>query len=98
MKDLGEAYYCLGIQITHNREQGIIRINQSKYIDDILERFGMADCKPVATPMDTSIKLSKDMSPKTDEETKAMDNIPYCSIIGSLMYAMTGTRPDIAYT
>jgi hypothetical protein len=64
---------------------------------NILERFNMSDCKSAPTPMDAGIKLSKDMSPKNDEENEAMKSVPYQNAIGSLMYVMTGTRPDIAY-
>ena len=97
MTDLGEAHYCLGIQIIRDRQKGIIEINQAKYIEDVLKRFGMENSKPVATPMQTGTKLSKSMSPVTKEEIDEMENVPYQSAIGSLMYAMLGTRPDIAY-
>jgi hypothetical protein len=98
MSDLGEAHYCLGIQITRNRQQGTIQINQTKYVDDIIERFNMTDCKPIATPMDPNVKLSKEMSPKNENDARKMQGIPYRNLTSSLMYAMTGTRPDIAYT
>lgn len=97
MTDLGEVHYCLGIQITCDRSKGIIEINQTKYIDDVLKRFNMEDCKPAVTPMQAGVKLSKSMSPTTQEQTALMEEIPYQSAVGSLMYAMLGTRPDISY-
>jgi hypothetical protein len=55
---LGELSFFLGLQI-RQRKQGIF-ISQTKYIIEMLKRFGMEDCKPVITPMQTSCKLSKD--------------------------------------
>ena len=56
----------------------------------------MVDCKPVTTPF--AEKLSKEMSPSSSEEIEKMQNVPYQSAVGSLMYAMLGTRPDISYS
>lgn len=72
-------------------------MSQKKYIQDVLKRFNMQDCKPVATPMNPAVKLSKKMSPTTEEEKKQMRRIPYKNLIGSLMYLATSTRPDIAH-
>ena len=98
MKDLGEAQYCLGIQIIRNRKEKTISINQTKYIENILKRFNIFDCKPIGIPLDTNSKLTKAMSPITDEKREEMKKVPYQSAVGSLMYAMLGTRPDIAYS
>src|SRR6201996_6441500 len=57
----------------------------------------MSDSKPVATPLDPGTKLSKSDSPSTPEEIQKMKNIPYQSAVGAIMYAMLGTRPDIAF-
>jgi len=57
----------------------------------------MENCKPVSTPMEPGLQLSKDMSPKSNEECTNMKNIPYLEAIGSVMYLTTTTRPDIAY-
>lgn len=57
----------------------------------------MVDCKPALTPLNSSIKLTKSMSPKDEEERKEMSNKPYRSLIGSLMYLATSTRPDIIH-
>lgn len=97
MKDLGEASSCVGLHITRNREEGKIFIDQSKYINAILAKFNMSDCKPVATPFDSNQKLSSDMSPKTEIEVQEMAKVPYQEAVGSILYLTQGTRPDIAY-
>lgn len=55
IKDLGDIRYCLRIEIHQTRER--IRLSQAGYIRDILDRFGMTDCKPVRTPLETGLKL-----------------------------------------
>ena len=57
----------------------------------------MQDAKPVSTPLASHFKLSKEMCPKTWEEIEYMYKVPYSSTIGSLMYAMVCTRPNIAH-
>ncbi|KAH9317353.1 hypothetical protein KI387_019122, partial [Taxus chinensis] len=66
------------------------------YIYKVLERFNMQNVKPVSTPMAGHFKLSKDQCPSSQEEVKYMTRVPYASAVGSLMYAMVCTRPDIA--
>jgi len=56
----------------------------------------MKDAKPVTTSL--AIKLSASLCPQTDEDIKYMSHVPYFSIIGSLMYAMVCTRPNILHT
>eukprot|EP00253_Pinus_taeda_P034959 PITA_34959 len=53
--------------------------------------------KPVSTPFASHFKLSKEMCPKTQEDMDYMSKVPYASAVGSLMYAMVCTRPDIAH-
>ncbi|GJX53064.1 zinc finger, CCHC-type containing protein [Tanacetum coccineum] len=88
MKDMGEADIILGIKI--KRENKGIVITQSHYIEKILKKFNREDCSPVSTPMDPVEKLK----PNTG---KPVDQLEYSRAIGCLMYAMTSTRPDIAY-
>jgi hypothetical protein len=97
MSDLGELHHILGIGVRRDRAKRLIYLEQSRYISDVLERFNMCDCKPVATPCDSSFVLSKSMSPVNVEEQEAMKGVPYSSGVGTLMYAMTATRPDIAF-
>ncbi|KAH9313823.1 hypothetical protein KI387_022450, partial [Taxus chinensis] len=55
------------------------------------------DAKPVGTPLAGHFKLSKEQCPKTKQERNQMSKVPYSLAIGSLMYAMVCTRPDIAH-
>ncbi|KAM2811016.1 hypothetical protein COP1_043727 [Malus domestica] len=97
MKDLGDASYVLGIKLYRDRSRKLIGLSQSMYIDKVLSRFQMEQSKKGFLPVGHGIHLSKSMEPKTHEEIRQMSCIPYASAIGSLMYAMICTRPDIAY-
>ena len=57
----------------------------------------MNEAKLVSIPLGSHFRLSKEQSPKTKEERDHMSKVPYALAIGSLMYAMVGTRPDIAH-
>lgn len=97
MKDMGEASYILGVKITRDQSRRFLSLSQETYLKKILERFGMQDCKPIDTPVEKNASLSISMSPKTEEEKDKIARVPYASAIGSLMYAMMCTRPDICY-
>ena len=94
MKDLGRVQICLGLEFDWQRNGSCV-LNQSKYIERILERFNMVDCKPVDCPIASGQKLTKAMCPSQGEEPE-MKDVPYRSAVGSLIYLVTGTRPDIA--
>ena len=57
----------------------------------------MNEAKPVSTPLGSHFKLSKEQLSKTEEERDHLSKVPYASSIGSLMYAMVCTRPDITH-
>ena len=97
MKDLGPAKQILGIEIVRDRKIKGIWLSQEKYIERVLERFNMKGAKSVSSPLANHFKLSKELCPKTKEEKENMTHIPYSSAVGSLMYAMVCTRPDIAH-
>ncbi|PPQ82476.1 hypothetical protein CVT24_002389, partial [Panaeolus cyanescens] len=100
MRDLGPASYVLGIQIRRDRRKRIIGLSQRQYIDTVLKRCGMEDCKPVFTPLSTQNRLTADDPINNDTLTEMTINnktVSYATVVGSLMYAMMGTRPDIAY-
>ena len=97
MKDLGEAAYILGIRIYRDRSKRLIGFSQSTYIDKVLKRFNMQDSKKGFLPMSHGINLGKNQCPQTTDERNKMSVIPYASAIGSIMYAMLCTRPDVSY-
>jgi hypothetical protein len=97
MKDLGELNEIVGMKIHRDWDAGTITISQQKYCEDILAKFKMSDAKPVRTPMDPGINLSPTDIPSTHREKQEASNFPYREIVGSCMYLMTCTRPDIAF-
>jgi hypothetical protein len=97
MKDLGAAKKMLVMRITRDKENRKLFFSQSEYVVKVLKNFNMQNAKLVSTPLPSHFKLTKEMCPKTQEEEDKMSKIPYASIVGSLMYAMVCTRPDIAH-
>uniref|UniRef100_A0A803N377 Reverse transcriptase Ty1/copia-type domain-containing protein n=1 Tax=Chenopodium quinoa TaxID=63459 RepID=A0A803N377_CHEQI len=97
MKDLGEAKKILGIEIIRDRSADVLYLSQRRYIEKVLERFSMMHAKPVSTPLGSHFKLSKELCPQSKEEEKDMAHIPYTSAVGSVMYSMVCSRPDIAH-
>lgn len=97
MKDLGQLNFCLGIEFRQDPITKEITMSQRKYIQNILKKFNMENSKPVTTPLNSSIKLSKEMCPKTETEKAEAEKLPYQNLVGSLMYLAVSTRPDIAH-
>jgi len=100
MRDLGEAKYILGIEIKRNHKLQTISLFQSQYSHTVLEPTGMFTCKLVWTPMAHNLHLSV-TDPEDDQTIPEMiiegKQVSYLFMIGSLMYLMLGTHPDIAY-
>lgn len=97
MKDLGSAKKILGMRISRDRARGKLKLSQEEYVKKVLKRFNMENAKPVSTPLASHFKLSSERNAVTDEEQSYMASVPYASAVGSLMYAMVNTRPDIAH-
>jgi len=96
MKDMGEAAYILEIRIYRDRLNKIIGLSQDTYIDKVLHRFNVHDSKKGFIPMSHCITLSKTQCPPTHDERERMSKMPYASAIGSIMYVMLCTRPNVA--
>ncbi|WVZ74832.1 hypothetical protein U9M48_022958 [Paspalum notatum var. saurae] len=88
LKDMGPLHYFLGIQV--QRTSHGFFLSQQHYANDLLDRAGMTDCRPCATPVDTAGKLSATAGNPVDDASS------YRSIVGALQY-LTMTRPDIQY-
>ena len=91
MSDQGEVHYLLGMLVQRDRESRTLTISQPGYLKKVLERFGMQNCKPVTTPMETGRKFEQ-----ITEDEEPFDVQTYQQAIGCLTYASTTTRPDIS--
>ncbi|GJV45366.1 retrovirus-related pol polyprotein from transposon TNT 1-94, partial [Tanacetum coccineum] len=89
MSIMGKLNFFLGLQIKQ-LEDGIF-FNQSKYIKEMLKKFGLEDAKPIKTPMSSETKLTR------DEDGKFIDDKKYRSMIGSLLY-LTASRLNILFS
>ena len=100
MTDNGELSFCLGLEVQRNSATASIRVSQQQYASNILERYGMANCKEAPTPAAESIRLTSDMSPKTAREREQLrvdfKDLPYRAVVGSLLY-LCNTRPDLQF-
>ncbi len=89
MKDLGPARVMLGIESTRDRANRQLFISQSEYTPTVLARFGMEKSRDVNTPMEKP--------GSTSESSPAAEDVPYRQAIGSLMYLIIGSRPNLTF-
>ncbi|KAJ9532898.1 hypothetical protein QJQ45_011004 [Haematococcus lacustris] len=91
IKDLGQTRWFLGMQISRNRAQGTLQLDQQQYIKELLSTYSMTEAHSKAVPMAPGTKLVK--------EGDALDTVhhSYSALVGSLLYLSCCTRPDIAY-
>ena len=75
----------------------MLGLSQASYIDEILARFSMQDSKKGFVPFRVGSSLLANQRPKTPAEIERMRGIPNASAVGSLMYAMLCTNPDICF-
>lgn len=90
MKDMGRLNWFLGIEFIFRDD--CIMMNQREQCEKVLTKFNMSDCKPISIPCDPGIVKM------TITDSKVLDDPKLCrKIVGSLMYVMTCTRPDLSY-
>ena len=92
LKDLGPAHFFLGMNITPHPEQRRITLTQDQYVETVLKQFNFHDAYPVSTPMEPGCQLTN-----ITESQNPADETLYRSILGSIMYLMLCTRPDLAF-
>jgi ATP-binding cassette subfamily B (MDR/TAP) protein 1 len=92
MIDLGPAKCILGMRIERDRKSKKMYLSQEKYIENVLHKFNMDKAREVRCPLVAHFKLSKKKCPSTEKMEKEMQNVPYASAVGSLMYAILCTR------
>ena len=91
MDDRGEVHFILGMEVTRDRKNRILTIDQKLYLENILKRFGMENCKPVSTPVEANEKFVK-----LSDNEEPIDIPLYQAAVGSLNYAAIATRPDLS--
>lgn len=89
MTDCGEVTHFLGMRLDYDVRRGRMRLSQEANVEKLLTRFEMVDCNPVKTPMEKGLQLARAGDPTAH---------PYRELLGSLMYVMLCTRPDICYS
>ena len=92
-KDLGPMRQMVGLEVHRNRGSKTIHLSQGPYIHKVLARFGMNSANPTHTPLSTNENLTK-----TEDLPTLCNDEPYAELVGSLMYAAVGLRPDLTYT
>jgi len=92
MKDLGEAWSLLGMEIIHDQAAKWIMLCQEGKIAEALMNFSMDKCHPCSTPMEVKLKFEK--VSKTKHEHACL---PYRSLVGMLSHLTNTTRPDINF-
>ena len=90
---IGDSSYFVGLEIHRDRAKKSLTINQSAYIEHVLNKFRMSEANPVCVPADINVHLRA-----ADKNAVRECNAPYREVIGSLMYLAMATRPDISYT
>lgn len=94
MRDLGEAKLVLGMRVQRDRKKRTLIIDQSSYVQSALKRFNMVNANPARTPLPSGIDLHQ---PESGYQADSKLRSQYQALIGTLIYVMIGTRPDIGY-
>ena len=95
MKELGESRKIMGIEITRNKQQRRRTLSQRTYLEKLIRKINMTKAKVVNVPFAQHFKLSSEQSPIDEGNIEEMKYIPFSSALGSLMYNMVCTRPDL---
>ena len=91
MTDEGRLFWCLNLRVTRDMQRGLLKIDQTQYAQEIIERFGMECANPRATPMREKPVISAVTCP--DKPDDYQETFPYASALGAILY-MRLTRPD----
>lgn len=87
-----EVSQFLSFDISRDRESRTFTMNQSSYVNDLVEQYGLEDARSVTTPCDENFKdLCK------NDDPSLVTSHPYCNLVGALLWLSNGTRPDITF-
>lgn len=85
-----ECETYLGFSISRNRKTREMFVHQTGYASKVLSKYGMNDCKPASTPEEVGLSIASDATLLTAD-------YPFKDLVGSLLYLVTCTRPDLAH-
>jgi transposase InsO family protein len=96
MEDKGQLHWFLGMEIT--RKKDVVEVRQKQYVNNMLVKYQMVDCKSVSTPGVEKESLTKAHCPQSgSKEQERMRSVDYRGVVGGLLYLAVYTRPDIAF-
>lgn len=94
IKDIGPAQFVLGMELQYDRTRGWMSINQSQLIFRLVEKLNQENARDTNVPL----LVGEDLSSSAAQGPEAkMEARPYQSLVGSLLYVATTTRPDITH-
>jgi hypothetical protein len=96
-KDLGDAYYVLGIEIHRDRTRGVLDLSQKAYNEKVAKRYNMHECSTMPILFTKGDKLGTFQSLMNQLEIDQMKLIPYASAVRSIMYIQVCTHPALAF-
>ena len=88
----GSVSMYLGNRVTVDRAKQNVVLDQTEFVSELLEKFGMKDCNPAPTPM-----IARLSAVNSGEKLNAEDHELYRTIVGSLLYLSCWSRPDISF-
>lgn len=91
-KDVGEVHYILGLKVKRHRANRKLWIDQEVNADNVIKKFNMENVNLSETPTASGAKLMK-----TQYQAPEVNDKPFRQAVGSIMYLMTGSRPDLVY-
>jgi len=94
---MDEVAYIFRVKISRNHSKKLLSLSRENYFKKVLEWFNMLSYRPMDTPIIKGDALSNRMSPETPEQKAQMSRISHAGAVGSLMYAMLCTRPNICF-
>lgn len=97
IKETDTVQFALGMRLVHDRDSGTATLLMPAYWDQLFAWFGLQDLKPKATPYPPGLKLTRDMSPKSDADRFFMEDKPFTELLGGIQFGQGACRPDFAF-
>lgn len=98
LKMMGEPEKFLGIQIKRDKNNRILKMTQTEFIEALLKRFKLEHAQVSATPRKTNETIKKNLDKvRARTKLKLQKKIPFRQLVGALLYIANSTRPEISF-